>query len=300
MKITSFIRSIIEAIIPRNRGGDCVFSIIWFVWANGRLPRSPTLGSKRNRNGRRRSAVSHFNDYLLMRKIGRSATDPLLQFTTDKINVKTYVAAKIGAQYCVPTTAVLRSYEEICAYSFPRDCCIKATHLSGATIIRRNGSPLDLGVLKQWLLMNHYRIGREFNYRYLLPGVIVEPLLFDGGDVRDYKFFCYRGIPRLLQVDSDRFLEHRRTIFDLNGGVLDFGLKFRTAISVLLPENFKEMGEKCKSIAEEFEFVRVDWYSNGKLCYVGELTHFPGNAEEQIIPSEKGILFDQLVFGQVV
>lgn len=44
--------------------------------------------------------------------------------------------------------------------------------------------------------------------------LIAEALLDNGGgDLFDYKFFCFNGDLRLIQFDAERFARHRRELF---------------------------------------------------------------------------------------
>jgi hypothetical protein len=40
-----------------------------------------------------------------------------------------------------------------------------------------------------------------------------------GTELKDYKFFCFDGEPRLIQVDFDRFRNHKRNLYDRSGGI---------------------------------------------------------------------------------
>ena len=84
-----------------------------------------------------------FNDVLYRIKTTDEILDPLRVFVTDKEFVKLYVKAVIGDEYNVPTLAVLRSIDEVRAYSFPPQCCIKATHSCDKVIVRRDSGPID-------------------------------------------------------------------------------------------------------------------------------------------------------------
>lgn len=49
---------------------------------------------------------------------------------------------------------------------------------------------------------SHYRTMREWAYKGVQPRVIAEEYI--GSDLRDYKFFCFNGVPKLLYVASER------------------------------------------------------------------------------------------------
>ena len=46
------------------------------------------------------------------------------------------------------------------------------------------------------VLSNYYNRSREANYKMLKPKVIVEELIFNDENIKDYKFFCYNLKPK--------------------------------------------------------------------------------------------------------
>jgi hypothetical protein len=249
--------------IPETRFGDRLFSCIKFVRYHQRLP----------------SDAKTYNDVLYKIKTTNEILDPLRVFVSDKEFVKLYVKAIVGDEYNVPTIDVIRNIEAIDMYEFPARCCIKPTHASGRVVIRRNGEQVDREKIKSWFI-NHYHINREANYKMLRPKVIIEPLIFDSSSVEDYKIFCVKGTPKIIQVDVDRHIEHKRKYFDANWRELDFSIKYpRTDQALARPENFPEMLAVAAELSKNFWFVRIDLYSNGSKLLVGEITHCADSAD---------------------
>jgi hypothetical protein len=267
---------------PESRAGDHFVSLVIFLRAHRRLPTNKQL----------------FNDVLYRIKISDEITDPLRVFVSDKEFVKLYVKALAGDQFNVPTITVLRSIEEATAYPFPPDCCIKPTHLSGKVILRRQGSQVDLGEIGKWFKTSFYHENREANYKTLQPKVIVEPLIFDSDNLSDYKIFCYRGKPKLIQVDVDRHIRHTRKLYDLGWNELPCSIGYpRSDKQLEKPANLDKMLEVASLLSSRFGFVRVDLYSNGKECLVGEITNCHGNAEESFMPESGEPLVSRMIFG---
>ena len=256
-------RSCIRA-LPKNRFGDRVFAHIEFFKFHKRLPRD----------------AKTYNDVLHKLKTTQDILDPLRVFVSDKEYVKLYVKAVVGDEYNVPTIDVIRDVRTVDGYEFPANCCIKPTHVSGQVILRCNGEPVDRQRIKGWFELNYYRINREANYKLLCPKIIIEPLIFESSNVEDYKIFCCRGEPRMIQVDLDRRSGHKRKYFDAHWRELDFSIKYPRADRTLAkPENLTEMLAVAAKLSRNFWFVRVDLYSNGSQLLVGELTHCPDNAD---------------------
>ena len=196
---------VLRYVLPTTGWGDYVYTLISYVFRLRRIPRitNPRL----------------FNDHLLRLKLSRALSDPLRQFITDKEYVKQYIRGSVGEEYTLTTFAVLRTDVEIDRFTVDHvPCVIKPTHLSGSSILFcfDRDVRIDRHKMKQWLRCDYYRRSREINYRYLQPKVIVEEFFStDGRTVpQDYKFFCFRGVPKLIQVDSNRFTAHTRNFYD--------------------------------------------------------------------------------------
>lgn len=240
-----------------------------------------------------------FNDAFHRVRATDEILNPLRVFCTDKEFVKLYVRAMVGERYNVPTLAVLHSLEEARAYAFPADCCIKPTHGSGQVLFRRGGSPVDFDELAKWFTTNYYRDGRrEENYRALRPKVIVEPLLFGSDNVRDFKFFCVRGVPKMIVVDVDRHGEHLVRFFDPQWRALPFTIQFPMYPGEIgRPANFDEMLRVAATLSSHFDLVRIDLYTDGERCYLGEVTNCHANATYRFLPASGEAIAAQLMFG---
>lgn len=239
-----------------------------------------------------------FNDVLHRIKTTDEILDPLRVFVSDKEFVKVYVKAVVGDRYNVPTLGVIRDAGAVNAYPFPADCCIKPTQASNRVILRRAGAAVDRAEIRRWFAINHYRFRREANYRTLRPKVIVEPLIFDDTDVDNYRFFCVDGRARLIFVELTRFTDHRRSVFDAQWNVQDYSIGFpQPATSPPRPRNLEEMLAVAQRLASAFGFVRIDMYSDGATCLVGEITHCHAHASQRFIPLSAERSASQLLFG---
>jgi hypothetical protein len=269
LHITCRIATRIRSCLPFNRLGDQIYSTLLFLECHERLPNNSLM----------------FNDVLFHMKISDEIKDPLRVFVSDKEFVKLYVKSIVGDEYNVPTIDIVRSVEAIDDYVFPSDCCIKPTHASGEVIIRKNGDQIDRNRIKRWFEINYYRLHREANYKTLKPKVIIEQVMFAKSNLDDYKFFCFNGVPKLIQVDIDRYMDHKRMFFDISWNELDFSITYPKADKqVNKPKNFFEMLDVATRLSAGFGFVRVDLYTNGMRCVVGEITNCHGAANERFIP----------------
>ena len=274
--------SVLRRLAPYNRLGDKLICFYDFYESHGRIATNELI----------------FNDVLYKIKTTDEITNQLRVFVTDKEFVKLFVKAVVGDQYNVPTLTVLHSMEEVRKYAFPSECCIKSTHACGQVIFRNNGEEIDFRKIEGWFNTNYYRVSREANYKTLQPKILVEPFIFGTPQPNDYKFFCYKGRPKLIKVIVDRYTDYGCKYFDDKWVEQDFSITHvKCSKPIHCPDNFKEMLWIAEELSAYFSFVRVDLYSNGKKCLVGEITNCSENAGGQFIPKSGEQVASKLIFG---
>ena len=280
------LRLIPRRMLPRNAWGDREFCRRRFVRRQGRRPdlRGP----------------GRLTDLLYRVKTDGSLLDPLCQFVTDKEFAKVYVESAVGPGYAPETWRVLRNADEIRAFAPDRaPCVLKPTHLSGPVLFHTNpDEAVDRDLLRKWLNTERYRSTREANYRHLQPKIIVEEFFSEDGETvpKDYKLFCFGGVPKMIQVDSDRFGEHTRNFYDTDWNRLPMTFRYPAGPEDERPPLLEEMLDVASRLASRFSFVRVDLYATGAEVRAGELTFCPEGANAPILPEAADIelakLFD--------
>lgn len=209
--------------------------------------------------------------------------NPLYTTMVDKYAVKQYVAERIGQQHLIPTLGIWERFEDIDFASLPDQFVLKTTHDSGGIVICTDKRQLDLVAaqekMQRCLQRNYYRRSREWPYKNVKPRIIAEAFMTDesGAELKDYKIFNFGGVPKLIQLDFDRFCGHKRNLYSVDWKRLDVEYKYpgdaRRFVSP--PDGLDEMLELARVLSGELPFVRTDFYIiNGKI-YFGELTFFP-------------------------
>lgn len=213
----------------------------------------------------------------------------------DKYEAKNYVADVIGKEYIIPTIGIYNKLSDIDLSKLPDKFVMKCTHDSGGLIICKDKKKLNFNKEKKRiakkLRKNFYYSGREWPYKNVKPRIIVEKYMEDseGKDLKDYKFFCFNGIPKIVLVCSERHSSSNmcETWFDMGWNLIDvIESGHRIDTTTPQPKNFKKMIDLSKKLSKEIPFIRVDWYEiKGKL-YFGELTFFPASGFEKFNPEE--------------
>ena len=228
--------------------------------------------------------------------------DPVYTRLVDKFAVKKWVAERIGEEYVIPTLGIWNNANEIDFDKLPNQFVLKTTNGGGGgdVIICKDKSKLDkekaVVHLNKGLKKDIYKKLREWPYKNVPPRVIAEKYMEDeSGELRDYKFFCFNGCVKCIQVDYDRFVEHHRNIYDTEWNLLPFSIKYpsKKNVVILKPKNFDIMLTIAELLSKNIPHVRVDLYNVNGRIYFGELTFYHGSGHEIFNPKEWDYTFGE-------
>ena len=200
----------------------------------------------------------------------------------DKYEVRNYVAEKLGEQYLIPLLGVWNSADELKLDDLPEQFVLKCTHDSASVCICTNKKNFDwnaaMDKLQKSLNQNYYWHSREWPYKNITPRIIAEAYMTDesGTELKDYKIYTFGGEPYLIQVDFDRFHNHRRNLYTTEWEYVDETIEYSKDpnVKIAKPEHLEEMLECSKKLAVGTISLRTDFYSiNGKI-YFGEITFY--------------------------
>jgi hypothetical protein len=226
-----------------------------------------------------------FNDALYHVKASGLLEMAHRRFVSDKELVKDFVKGLAGPDYVVPTLDILTHADRVRDYAFAPDTIVKPTHSSGQYAFVDDPGEVDRDELIGWLDLDYYLLTRALNYKNLAKKLIVEPLVFGQRSPLDYKFHCFRGEVKFIHVDVGRQVRHTRAFFTPEFERLPFSIGYPIADAPLeAPANLEEMIWVAERLAARFSFIRVDLYSDGEHCCVGEITNVHGNAHEPFFP----------------
>ena len=224
--------------------------------------------------------------------------NPLLKTLVDKYNVREFVKSKIGEKYLINLIGVYNNPNEIDFEKLPEKFVVKCVHGSGYNICVKDKSILNIeqtkNTLSKWQRRNFYAKGKEWAYKGIKPLIIVESFLEEINKevINDYKFFCFDGKIKFIQVDLERKIKNYRCYFDTNWEKLNFNTKGKTQYegTIEKPSQLEKMIQVVEKLACDFPFVRVDFYSISEGIFFGELTFYPGNGTVEFIPDEMNFI----------
>lgn len=198
----------------------------------------------------------------------------------DKYLVREYIKKKIGADYLIPLINVYDSADEINFDNLPDQFVLKPNHGSGWVIICEDKESADIEAyrkkLNYWMSLDFEILSGEWQYSGIKKRILCEELIQELKNVVDYKFYCFNGRPRCVQVDFDRHTKHTRSFYDIGWNKMDLSLLYPPGEKEMQkPTGLDEMVEVAITLSKGFPFCRVDLYDvNGKI-YFGEITLHP-------------------------
>ncbi|TGU70216.1 glycosyltransferase [Geomonas terrae] len=209
----------------------------------------------------------------------------------DKLQVREYIENTIGKQYLCELLWFGTNIQEARKIQLPDSFVIKANNGSGTNFIVYNKSSIDWDHLdnltQRWLSKDLSTQFAEWQYRWIKPKLLIEELLRseDNQIPNDYKFFCFHGKVKMVQVDMDRFTNHTLTMLNRNFEVLPIHHVYPTFRGeIRKPECFELMISLAERLAKNEKFIRIDFYDlNGRPIF-GEATLHPSAGREKFEP----------------
>lgn len=219
---------------------------------------------------------------------------PVHTIMVDKYKVKDYVAEKIGEKYVVPIIGVWDSFDEIDFETLPEKFVLKCTHDSGSVVVCDDKSKFDPKLYKDKfdaaLKRNYFYDYREWPYKDVPPKIMVEEFI-DSGDheaLLVYKFLCFNGKPKILQmIQNDKHENESIDYYDMEWNLLELTQNFPNSREHLgKPVSFERMKELAKILSKDEILVRVDFYEVNAEPIFSEFTFYSDAGFEKFNPPE--------------
>lgn len=230
------------------------------------------------------------NDYLQHTKILRRRSRHVM--FADKLAVRDFVAARIGAQHLNTVFWHGTDIREARGAALPNAFVIKSNNGSGSIIVVDDATSLDWDALHAetsgWLEWDQSRAFAEWQYRWIRPRLLVEERLAGpGGAVpTDWKFYCMHGRVAMVAINLNRMTNHTQLFLDRDFNPLPLTSKHpRHHGRVDPPRSLPRLIELAEALAEGEPFIRVDLYDLAEVRF-GELTLHPNSGFSPFDPPE--------------
>lgn len=221
--------------------------------------------------------------------------NPLMPKCCDKYTVRQYVKEKSCGEILNTLLWEGENPEEIPFDSLPEKFVIKVTHGSTFNIICTDKNQLDrndaIKKCKKWLKAKFLEAYGEWFYGIEKPRIIVEKYLDDGtGRLRDYKVYCFNGVPRFIGVDSGNSSRgtHYKDIYDTRWNLLQgYEMAYpNSGIAIEKPKELDSLLRYASILSEDFLHARTDFYIVGGQVIFGEITFSNSAGFGRVEPEE--------------
>lgn len=228
---------------------------------------------------------------------------PLKTRLADKYRARDYVREKIGDRHLIPLLGVWDRFDDIDFDSLPDRFALKANHGSGWNVIVRDKTTFDRAAAKrqfdEWLRLDFaFCKGLELDYKGIPPKIVAEAYIENaGGQLYDYKVWCFGGKARYVMFLADRNAGLKMVYHDLAWVPQPFVYSYpRYDKPVPRPPNLDELLSLAERLAEGFPFVRVDFYrlDDGSLKF-GEMTFTPYSGVCKWSPPEWNLRLGEMI-----
>ena len=213
---------------------------------------------------------------------------------SDKYLVRDWVAGKIGEEYLIPLLGVWDSFDQIDFSRLPDRFALKANHGSAWNYIVTDKSKLDMDEAKskfdQWMSLNYSYVSCfELQYSAIRPRIIAEQYLDPkDGTLFDYKFHCFNGEPKIVEVIGERV---QRTHSGREAIMRPDWTRHPGKSLITMeefeedppkPQNYDQMLRIARTLSSDFSYVRVDLYNIDGDIKFGEMTFSPDSGMDPI------------------
>ena len=227
---------------------------------------------------------------------------PIKSLLADKYEVRGWIEKNIGGDYLIPLLGVWNDFSEIDFESLPKQFVLKATHGCGCNIIVKDKNLLDIDkankLFNKWFKTNYAYNTGERHYESIKPRIIAEQFLEnDGGELSDYKVFCFNGKAKYIMYLCDRDKGLKMAFYDTDWNKQPFTYSYpQLDKEVPRPNCLTELLELSEIIARDFAFVRVDFYilNDGTIKF-GEVTLASAGGFCKWYPSDYNLLLGNMV-----
>lgn len=217
--------------------------------------------------------------------------NPIYTKLVDKIQVKQIIGQKIGKEHIVPLIGKWENPKDIPFDKLPKQFVLKCNHDQGSVVLVHDKDTINqkevCSFLKYKLGRNNYFGTREYGYKNIRPMVFAEKYL--GKTIKDYKFYCFNGVPKFLYVGQGLTRDHSLKIdyFDLNWNIMPFyRTDYKRLGMVEKPKHLAKMIDVAHKLCQDIPFVRIDLFEVNDQVYFSEFTLCPASGHMPFVPLE--------------
>ena len=235
-----------------------------------------------------------FNEKIQWYKLNYCINNDKVIKCADKYRIREYLEEKDLMDYSIPMIGFWENVEDINWNELPNKFAIKCNHGCAYNIICTDKNKLDVEKAKKqlnkWLKEDFGKFNAEPHYDKMKKGIVCEEYLGDGSSefLIDYKIHCFNGKAQFVLICSGRAQHSADYVYyDKEWNKLDYSTTKSSEFD--RPKSFDKMLQISEKIAQDFPFVRVDFYEINEKPIIGELTFVPAGGLDNTIPRKADI-----------
>ena len=219
---------------------------------------------------------------------------PLLAPTCDKLAMKELARRAAPGLVRIPETLWAGTdLSGLAALDLPERWVLKPNHSCRRVLVGKG--PADSSALAGrtagWVEEEYWRNSEEWAYRRARPGLLVEEFVGLPGTVPvDLKVLTFDGVPRLIEVHSDRGGRQRVRLYTPGWEPLPWSEGYPPGPDRPRPEALEDLVKAAAAISSGFDMLRVDLYEHDGEVWFGELTPYPGAGLSRLEPGLDALL----------
>lgn len=244
-----------------------------------------------------------FSDKILHRKAYEN--NDIFSTLSDKVEVKNFVSHLVGEEYVIPTLWSGKELPDNIS-EWDRPFVIKSNHSSGWNIFIKNNCDYDWDDIRNmahsWLTKPWLPSLHERWYNRIERKILIEPFIGPNEEfLSDYKLFCFQGKVKTIQIDTQRFLDHKRNYYSPEWISLSIKYGYPPSQETIeKPRHLEKMIELAEIIGKDLPFARIDFYDLEDGPKFGEITFAPDAGVFTFDPIEYDIELGKEWTGQII
>lgn len=228
---------------------------------------------------------------------------PLKTLLSDKISVKKYIKENLPELKIAKIYKEYNSFTEIDFDKLPETFVIKTNHaykthyfILDKNKITENEYKKYEKFYKKVLSVNYAYWGElELQYKNIKPKIYIEEYLREeiGSHFQEYEIYCFNGKPEFLALIIKEGYDRQLYTYDVNWKKLEFKLFFGNDNEIPKPINLDKILSYATLLANDFKFVRVDFFEINNELYFGEMSFTPFAGYIRFEPEKYDLIYGQ-------